>query len=144
MTAVFSFDDEDHDSFVSPKKVGRGLSVSSNDEHYVPSFADTSRSESLRSSPKSTAASTPFVFSRKPIHNADEDALDLDRIHLNTAEEEREYEVEFPEEFASEEAPDMSRLTMRHQADDFQPLKVLGKGGYGKVRKFGATRNTPD
>lgn len=117
MAAVFHFDDEDHSDFVD--KSGRSLSVSSNDENYVPGFAGSSRS-SPRSTPKTTAVSTPTTHARSGL--CEVDTIDLD-----------EYEVELNEDFASEEAPDLSRLSIRHQADDFTPLKVLGKGGYGKV-----------
>lgn len=134
MAAVFSFDDEDCDSFVATQN-GRSVSISSNDENYVPGFAGSSRSGSPRSTPKTTAVSTPQTQPRKSGLGVTEDDLEVDKINLNSpeTEDEEEFEVDFPEDFSSKEASDMSRLTMRHQADDFEPLKVLGKGGYGKV-----------
>lgn len=135
MAAVFSFDDEDHESF-SATRNGRALSIASDDEHYVPSFAGSTRSESPRSTPKTTAVNTPQTQPRKSgLGIVDDVELDVDQIALNGHNDnsEDEYEVELTEEFASKDVSDISRMTMRHQADDFEPLKVLGKGGYGKV-----------
>lgn len=136
MAAVFSFDDEDHDSFSATKK-DRPVSISSDDVNYVPGFAGSCRSDSPRSTPKTTAVNTPQTQPKKSGLGIQREDLDVDRINLNgsTADSEEEYEVEveLAEDFSSSEASDMSRLTMRHQADDFEPLKVIGKGGYGKV-----------
>ncbi|CCG84232.1 protein of unknown function [Taphrina deformans PYCC 5710] len=130
MAAVFSFDDEDHESF-SLNRDERSGSISSNDEHYVPGFAGFSP----RSTPKTTAVNTPISQARKSNLSMLDDDLEADRINLNASSSDlsQEYEVELDEDFASVEAADFSRMTMRHQADDFEPLKVLGKGGYGKV-----------
>lgn len=123
MAAVFSFDDEDHQEFSSK----RSASMSSNDEHYVPGFAGSSRSHSPRSTPKTTAVSTPTTQPRRS------GLSDVDGLSTIDVASDTEYEVNICEDFASQEAANMARLSMRHQADDFVPLKVLGKGGFGKV-----------
>lgn len=135
MAAVFSFDDEDHEAFVT-KRDDRAVSISSDDVNYVPGFAGSSRSESPHSTPKTTALSTPQTQpKRSSLANVLPD-LDLDKIDLDAPADdvgEYEVEVELSEDFSCAGASDISRLTMRHQADDFEPLKVLGTGGYGKV-----------
>lgn len=134
MAAVFSFDDEDHQVFTLSKSA-RSLSLSSNDEHYVPGFAGSSRTGSPRSTPKTTAVNTPSTHPKKSNLGVLDDLLDADQIHLNAAaaESENEFEVEIDQVYSSQDATDLDRLTTRHQADDFEALKVLGKGGYGKV-----------
>lgn len=138
MAAVFSFDDEDHDSFLENRD-HRAQSICSDDEHYVPAFAGSSRSDSPRSTPKTTAVSTPATQPRKSnlsiLGDEGDDDPDVDSLTLEPTgrEDDHEIEVDFLEDFASSEASHMTRLTARHQADDFEPLKVLGKGGYGKV-----------
>lgn len=137
MAAVFSFDDETHESFTATRN-DRSVSISSDDVNYVPGFAGSSRSDSPRSTPKTTAVSTPQTQPKKSGLGLLLQDLDVEKINLNRSpagsEDEYEVEVDFPDAFSYEEAAsDMSHLTMRHQADDFEPLKVIGKGGYGKV-----------
>ncbi|BFZ53751.1 serine/threonine protein kinase psk1 [Savitreella phatthalungensis] len=127
MAAVFSFDDEDDDSFVRE----RSCSVSSADEHYVPAFAGSSRAASNKSTPRATALSTPAASARKMQRDHDVSELLLGSSAGHDLS--HEYEVEICEDFQSQEASDLGKLAIRHQADDFLPLKVLGKGGYGKV-----------
>ena len=150
MAAVFSFDDEDHAEFVRP----RSASIDSvDDEHFVPNFADAARSGSGsgsgKSTPRATAVNTrvstrvntPRSAPRR-VMTADEDVDDLDDLldddKREAANEELalELEVELVEDFRSDDTgivDDLKLLAMRHQADDFEPIKVLGKGGYGKV-----------